>query len=74
MINYLLICLITVYSFYIIYKVIHNYKKAGMEGTSLGCYSCSAHKNGTCTNHSCTAEKEVDKMIEQAKKNLNHNK
>lgn len=70
MINYLLVLIIAAYSAFIIYKVIHNYKEAAKEGTSLGCYSCSARKDGTCTNHSCSSEKKVEQMIKLAKKNL----
>ncbi|MBR1912580.1 MAG: hypothetical protein IJ828_09535 [Treponema sp.] len=72
MINYILIGIIAAYSIFIVRKVIHNYEEATKEKTSLGCYSCSAHKNGICTNHACSAEKNIDNMIKQAKINLNH--
>ncbi|MCR5763267.1 MAG: hypothetical protein K6G00_07795 [Treponema sp.] len=72
MINYVLAGIIVVYAIFIIFRVIRNYEGAAKEGTSLGCYSCAAHKDGTCKNHKCTTKKDVDNMIRQAKKNLEH--
>lgn len=70
MINLILIIAITLYSGYIIYTIIRNYVKSLKEGTTLSCYSCPSHKNGSCTSNSCTSEEKVNEMIAQAKKNL----
>ena len=69
MANIIAILIITGWVCATIAFIIKDWRKSKIEGTPMACFSCSSHANGTC-NHHCPSEKDVDAMIQAAKKRL----